>query len=401
MQKGIKKIAAMLGLFLAVGLLNGCNGNADKNTAADTKKISVEPTYTLVQNVYSWGASYSKVIIPVDFSSGENYVDPDDYTVKVERFDKEGELLNSGNRVVSGVYRSNEKGLNDDEGKYVTLDMAVTANLSLAQPYYTDPSSFSSTLKAWADCKYIITNKETGDEWSEEKNIYYPDEEKFVTDTYTVNDVTIPYAYYGVEDDEEHPLIVWLHGAGSGGTDIGFVTGGMLVTNFVSEEVQSIFGGANILLPQCETVWMDDGSGQYTTDGTSGYTEALKKLIDNIVENNNVDTSKIYIGGCSNGGYMTVRLTIDYPEMFAASFPVCQAMDTKWVSDEQIEGWKEVPTWFVHCTQDPTVNIESTSEALYNRLVKAGADNIHFSKYEEIIDPDYGNSYNVCSSTRK
>lgn len=90
---------------------------------------------------------------------------------------------------------------------------------------------------------------------------------------------------------------------------------------------------------------------------------------------------------------MTVRMVVDYPEMFAACFPVCQAMQSSWVSDDEITRWANVPTWFVHCTSDPVVPIDSTSEPLYNRLVKAGAEDLHFTKYDEIVDPDYGNSY--------
>lgn len=397
MKRGFRTVAAVIGLCLATGLLSGCQTAgpvATDSTASDPVQHEMEPTYTLVQNVYNWGANYSKVIVPVDFSSDKNYVDPDDYVVSVERYDTEGKLLDSGNRLVDAAYRSDEKGMNDDDGNYVTLDLAVSANMSLAQPYYTG----SNGLKSWADCQYTIENQETGDSWTEAADVYHPDEEKFETDSFTADGITIPYAYYGVEDGEDHPLVIWLHGAGSGGTDIGFVTGGMLVTNFVSDEVQEIFGGANILLPQCETVWMDAGSGEYTTDGTSRYTVALKALIDEIVANNPVDTNRIYVGGCSNGGFMTVRMVLDYPELFAASFPVCQAMNSDWVTDEQVQAWAEIPTWFVHSTLDPTVNFEQTSDALYHRLLDAGAENLHFTKYDEIVDPDYGNTYNAHNS---
>lgn len=410
MRKHFKAVAALLCAAAMMVSVTACGETKKEETkapvettvAAETEaaketeaaeKIEVTPTYSLVQNVYSWGSSYSKIIVPADFSQETSLVNPADYKVSVERFNKAGEPLNSGSRVVTAAYRSDEKGYNDDNGNYVTLDLAVTGNLGVAQPYYNDPESFGSTLKAWADCKYTVENTAINYVWDTVDTVYHPDEEKFTTDSFTDGDVTIPYAYYGVEDSADHPLVVWLHGAGSGGTDIGFVTGGMLVTNFVSDEVQEIFGGANILLPQCETVWMDAGNGEYTTDGTSMYTESLMALINKIAEEKNVDKSKIYVGGCSNGGYMTVELARKYPETFAACFPICQAMDDTWVTDEDITALTSVPMWLVHCTEDPVVDCGKTSEPLYTRLNAAGAENLHFTKYEAIVDPDYGNTY--------
>lgn len=200
---------------------------------------------------------------------------------------------------MTAAYRSDEKGKSSSEGNYVTLDLATTATTALSSPYYTDPDSFGKTLKAWAKCEYMVTIKNSDDAWNEENTVYHPDEEKFLTSIYD-GEKKIPYAYYEASTNDKHPLIVWLHGAGSGGTDIGFVTGGMLVTNFVTDDVQSIFDGSDILLPQCETVWMDDGSGNYTSDGSSVYESSLKSLIDEYLRTHeNVDANRVYIGGCS------------------------------------------------------------------------------------------------------
>jgi len=38
------------------------------------------------------------------------------------------------------------------------------------------------------------------------------------------------------------------------------------------------------------------------------------------------DTNRIYIGGDSNGGYMTMLMIRDYPSYFAAAFPTCEAL---------------------------------------------------------------------------
>lgn len=369
--------------------LVACNSETKDDNTADVPSN----TYSLVQNVYSWGAGYSKIIIPVDFKSDVDYLEAKDYVVSVKRYDNNGDLLNQGNRVVTAAYRSDETGKSKSDGSYVTLDLATTATTGLSSPYYTDPTSYGKTLKSWAKCDYVVTNKKSEAVWDSVANVYHPDEEKFKNDIFS-SEKDIPYAYYEAETDNSHPLIVWLHGAGSGGSDIGFVTGGMLVTNFVSDDVQSIFDGADILLPQCETVWMDDGSGNYTSDGTSGYTTSLKALIDDYVSKHpNVDTSRIYLGGCSNGGYMSVRLAMDYPEYFAAIFPVCEAFNISWASEQEVANITNVPTWFVHCSSDPVVDINTTAIPLYEKMKENGASNLHFTVYESIVDPDYGNTY--------
>ncbi len=112
-------------------------------------ETEADSTYSLIQNVYNWGSSYSSIILPV---SGEaDYTDASAYTVSVQRYDTAGELLDEGERTVTGAYLSDAAGAEDAEGGYVTLTMEVAADMSVAQPYYTDPNSYRSNLKSWAD----------------------------------------------------------------------------------------------------------------------------------------------------------------------------------------------------------------------------------------------------------
>ena len=65
------------------------------------------------------------------------------------------------------------------------------------------------------------------------------------------------------------PLVIWLHGAGEGGTDPTIAYTGNKVVNLSGPEIQAKLGGAWILAPQTPTMWMDDGSGQYGRTGRS------------------------------------------------------------------------------------------------------------------------------------
>ncbi len=399
--KNYFKCAVTFLMVFVLGLsIIGCSSKSDdkssdasvtENLDQSDQNAEVDSTYSLIQNVYNWGSNYSKAIIPVKKSNDMDYLKAKNYSVFVQRYDENKESLGEGERTVIAVYFSNEKGEEQLDGNYVTLVMGVGASSTLASPYYSDPKT---SLKTWATCQYTIQNTATNDEWNELNTVYHPDEESFKTDIFTGSEKQIPYASYEPETEEKRPLVVWLHGAGSGGTDIGFVTGGMLVTNFVSEEVQDTFGGAYILLPQAETRWMDSGDGNTTTDGSSIYTESLMALIEDYVENHpNIDTSRIYIGGCSNGGYMTMRLIIDYPDYFAAAFPICEAYQDSWITDEQIQSIKDIPMWFVHSKEDPTVDPLTTVVPTYERIKDAGAKDLHFTYCDKVTDPEYGNTY--------
>ena len=158
-----------------------------------------------------------------------------------------------------------------------------------------------------------------------------------------------------------------------------------------SEKIQKYFGGAYLLVPQCPTFWMDDGSGQISENEKSIYVEALKALIDEFLDNNpGVDRNRIYIGGDSNGGFMTMRMLMDYPDFFAAAFPICEAMADANITDEQIAFLKDIPIWFTHAANDPVVPIDRFVLPTYQRLVAAGGKNIHMTMWDRIVDMHEG-----------
>lgn len=350
--------------------------------------------YSLIQNVYNWGASFSKAII-----NHTKLTKTEDYFVHVQKYDKFENLLEEGERKVLNAYQSDVFGKKDEKGEHVTLELDVDANLSIASPFYNDPTLWNdgggAYLKSWAITKYTIRNNETNEVFDLLETILTPDEDRFLYGSYTLKEQTLNYVYYEPEkDSHKHPLVIWLHGYGSGGDDLGFVTGGMLTTNFITKEIQDIFGGAHILMPQAHTAWLDGGDGTYTKDGHSMYSEIVDSLIQNYMDTHeDIDPKRIYIGGCSNGGYMTIRLLLDNIDRYAAGFPICAGFQNEWVSDEDIQTLKKVPLWFVHATNDHVVEMKETALPIYERLKEAGHTNLHFTKYDQVIDPDFGNEY--------
>ncbi len=201
------------------------------------------------------------------------------------------------------------------------------------------------------------------------------------------------YAYFEPELTERNrnsrlPLIVWLHGAGEGGEDPRLPVTANRVTALSQDAIQGYFGGAAwVLAPQSPNYWMNDGMTVMSRSNLSVYVEPLKALIDEFVADHaaRIDTSRIVLGGLSNGGFMTVRMLADYPGFFSAGIPVCAPFYDENQSSEVVEAVAATPTWFVHSRGDLLVNAAESSLPLYRRLSAAGAET-HFTLYDHVED---------------
>ncbi|MGL5260459.1 MAG: prolyl oligopeptidase family serine peptidase, partial [Lachnospiraceae bacterium] len=203
------------------------------------------------------------------------------------------------------------------------------------------------------------------------------------------NDV-LYYASYKPKNQENNPLLIWLHGGGEGGTDTRIPLLGNKATVFAGDDFQNIMGGSYVLVPQCPTVWRNaTGEGNDLTgeNPTSIYTEILMELIENYVqENSTIDRKRIYIGGCSNGGYMTMNMLINYPEYFAAAFPICEAYLDEYISNEEIKKLAKIPIWFTHSVDDTVIDPEKNTISTYKRLLETGAKNTYLSLWKNVYD---------------
>ena len=212
------------------------------------------------------------------------------------------------------------------------------------------------------------------------------------------------YAYYSPESavtgnifapyrplgpGEKLPLVIWLHGAGEGGTDPWLPVTGNKAVNLSSDELQLKLGGAAwVLAPQCPTVWMDDGGGKIAATSRSIYGPLLMSCIRSFIaaHADRIDEDRVYIGGDSNGGFMTVRMAVDYPGVFAAAFPACQAFYNANMSDALLKNLVDLPLWFIHCRRDELVPPRETTLPIYHRLVAAGAANVHLTYFDHMED---------------
>ncbi|MGI6392643.1 MAG: prolyl oligopeptidase family serine peptidase [Candidatus Izemoplasmatales bacterium] len=216
-----------------------------------------------------------------------------------------------------------------------------------------------------------------------------PDLDGFSYDKYRHNSkILLAYGLFSPGDlTSKRPLVIWLHGAKEGGDDPRVAILGNPISYLKRDEIQNRFGGFFILIPQAGTMWMDEGNGHYTDSGRSLYSKPLIGLINSILDNYPaIDRERVYIGGCSNGGFMAIRLIADHPELFAAAFPTSEACFDRWLTDKDIQNIKTVPTWFFACSADTVVPSDLCTVMTFERLVQAGASDVHLSLVDEIRD---------------
>ncbi len=209
----------------------------------------------------------------------------------------------------------------------------------------------------------------------------------FTPDLITVNAARATRPFTPLPPVEKVPLLVWLHGAGEGQEPYRTVMGNR-VTALSSPDIQEKLGGAAyILAPSSPTYWMDSGSGEIADDNKSIYTKALKTLIDEFIEARpDIDHKRIYVGGLSNGGFMTMRLVADYPGFFAAGVPICAPWVASLATDDEMKSIATTPLWFVQSADDPIVTADVHTLANYRRLKELGATDVHITCFDHIED---------------
>ncbi|MGP4049741.1 prolyl oligopeptidase family serine peptidase [Streptomyces sp. 2A115] len=161
-----------------------------------------------------------------------------------------------------------------------------------------------------------------------------------------------------------HPLIVWLHGGGEGASlpDNYYDNETTLRANrgalgFATPQAQRIFNGAYVLAPQSTSAWMQDGPR---------FAPRIHEIIGEVASRNRIDHDRIYVAGCSNGGYMSMKMTTVYPTLFAASVPICGVVTSfppggaPLIPDAELAKIS-TPSWLVTSRDDTTVDPQANT----------------------------------------
>lgn len=327
-----------------------------------------------------------------DVAETKESVDPSDFFAP--------HIVTTVQRPVLDAYTCDRNGERVDKpSRYLRIEMycepdsggaggVFTYDFVKGQTMWCKPYELGITLKNGAALIGVLGQKITAihvDPVIDYAKASIPQLEKFVLDGQYIgtDGVSLTYAYYAPKG-EKLPLVVWLHGGGEGGTDPSVPLLANKATALASDEFQRAMGGAAyVLVPQNETLWQDykEGAGLMSV-----YTQATKELIDRfIAEHPEIDTDRIYVGGCSSGGYMTLNMVLQYPDFFAAAFPICEVYKDSGITDAELESIKTLPMWFTYAENDTTVLPENYSIPTIARL-KAMDANLHTSVFADVHD---------------
>ena len=368
--------------------------------------------YYQIVEVTDFGPYVTKLVLAMPREVAAEELKAEDFSVYVDIRRKDGEQVmlpksfiqrdefvpSKGYRPVTAAYPSDIHGVPaDSASRYVALEMPYGPIWKCSATLAADFKSINGH-ETYTINLYRVTLTGTvgeGDSalsglvFDTPAGVYNPQKDRFLTGVSSHPELPIRFGYYVPQRlDGKKALIVFLHGAGEGGQDLPIAWTGNKVTCFTEPEVQDLFGGAFVLVPQCDTMWLNDGSGVYGDSGKSMYTEALKAAIDEFIDRFQavIDVDRVYVGGDSNGGFMTMRMLMSYPDFFAAAFPICEAMADKRVTDEDIQHLKEIPIWFTHAKNDPIVVPDKYVVPTYKRIMAAGAKECHFTFWDRIMD---------------
>lgn len=143
----------------------------------------------------------------------------------------------------------------------------------------------------------------------------------------------------GFDPAKRYPCILFLHGSGTRGTDLGLLLGNPFFTALDRMEGFPFV----VIAPQChEYTWLD-------------LFEQLSRLAKFARELPYVDADRFYCLGTSMGGYGTWLLAESHPELFAAIVPICGG-GVCWSASQL----KNVPVWAFHCKGDPVVMLSES-----------------------------------------
>jgi predicted peptidase len=171
------------------------------------------------------------------------------------------------------------------------------------------------------------------------------------------------------DQQEQWPLLLFLHGAGERGDNLDMVK--------VHGPPKLVAAGQDmpfiVVSPQCPA-------------GRWWEPVELTALLDEVSAKHKVDPDRIYVTGLSMGGFGTWQLASHIPDRLAAIAPICGGGEPL-----QTRGYSHLPVWAFHGAKDEVVPL-SRSEVMIEALKGNGADP-KFTVYPEAGHDSWTETY--------
>jgi len=198
----------------------------------------------------------------------------------------------------------------------------------------------------------------------------------------------MPYCLYNSGTGKQKPLVIFLHGSGERGNNhlLPLLCNDVPLTYLkYAKEVED----AVILIPQAP--WDSQIGAWCFADVVATLTE----LIQYIMEIHQIDKSRVYLSGLSNGAAGTWNLMLEQPHLCAAAITVCGYIHTQRKSEsktiegavytemaqQQVEKIKQIPVWVFHGADDPVVSVLG-ARSVVAALRQAGSENVKYTEYQ-------------------
>lgn len=204
---------------------------------------------------------------------------------------------------------------------------------------------------------------------------------------------------WGFDSSKKYPVVIFLHGYFEKGNDN--VSQLNIGGRFFLDKQNRIDYPAIVIFPQCPT---DDSWAYFETktDPATGLIVKwkvsfksrptptgllLKQFLDEFMAKKFTDSSRIYIGGLSEGGMGVYDMIARYPDLFAAAFPICGAGDL----DIAKKFAGKVSLWIFHGEKDDIVPVYFSRE-FYKKLKKLQSD-VTYTEYPGVRHNSWLNAF--------
>ncbi len=179
----------------------------------------------------------------------------------------------------------------------------------------------------------------------------------------------LPYRLYipeGYNPSDPLPLLLFLHGARWSGSDNVSQLDNVFAVYWVQDSVQANQPFFTVF-PQCPSgkSW-ESVTGQAAEFPPDPEMETLEDLLDSLIREFAVDTSRLYLAGKSMGGQGVYGMLARSSHRFAAAVIVAGPLVYRDISE-----LSRTPLWLLHAREDNTVPVTQSRDAV-QRLEQSG-----------------------------